>query len=79
LVSFNLVDFYHGLKHLVGVDTMSLTGEEIVATLTGLMPGFEQGALTPPIVQTWPFAEAVSAYEAVAKGSGRAKQVLVMT
>jgi NADPH:quinone reductase-like Zn-dependent oxidoreductase len=79
VVSFNLVDFYHGLKQLVGVDTMSLTGEEIAATLTGLVPGFEQGALTPPTVQTWPFAEAVSAYEAVAKGSGRAKQVLVMT
>jgi NADPH:quinone reductase-like Zn-dependent oxidoreductase len=79
VVSFNLVDFYHGLKHLAGVDTMSLSGEEIVATLMGLVAGFEQGALTPPSVRIWPFAEAVPAYEAVARGAGSAKQVLVMT
>jgi NADPH:quinone reductase-like Zn-dependent oxidoreductase len=78
MVSFNLVDFYHGLKHLAGVDTMSLSGEEIVATLTGLVAGFEQGALTPPSLRTWPFVEAVPAYKAVAKGAGSAKQVLVM-
>ena len=79
VVSFNLVDFYHGMKHLVGVDTMGLGGEAIVAILEGLAVGFDEGALTPPAIQTWPFAQAVAAYEAVAKGGAPVKHVLVMT
>jgi NADPH:quinone reductase-like Zn-dependent oxidoreductase len=78
VVSFNLVDFYHGLKHLAGVDTMSLTGEEIVATLEGLVPGFERGDLTPPAIRAWPYAEAVAAYAAVATGGSGLKHVLTM-
>jgi NADPH2:quinone reductase len=78
VVSFNLVDFYHRRKQLIGVDTMSLSGEEIVATLNGLAVGFERGDLTPPAVRTWPFAEAVTAYEAMAKGGRAVKHVLLM-
>ncbi len=76
VVSFNLVDFYHGMKHLAGVDTMGLTGEEVVATLEGLVPGFEHGDLVPPAIQTWPCAEAVAAYAAVAAGGSGVKHVL---
>src|ERR1035438_8063530 len=78
VVSFNLVDFYHRRKQLIGVDTMSLSGEEIVATLNSLAVGFEGGDLTPPAVRTWPFAEAVTAYEAMAKGGPAVKHVLLM-
>jgi NADPH2:quinone reductase len=79
VVSFNLVDFYHGLTRLIGVDSMSLTGEAIVATLDGLVPGFQQGRLTPPAVQTWPLDQAVQAYETVARRGTAAKQVLLMS
>ena len=41
--------------------------------------GFDEGALPPPAIQTWPFAQAVAAYEAVAKGGAPVKHVLVMT
>lgn len=77
VVSFNLVDFYHGRKSLAGVDTMGLGGEEIVATLDALSDGFDQGHLVPPAVQTWPFAQAVEAYQAQAAG-GALKHVLLM-
>jgi len=41
--------------------------------------GFDEGALTPPAIQAWPFGQAVAAYEAVAKGGAPVKHVLVMT
>jgi NADPH:quinone reductase-like Zn-dependent oxidoreductase len=78
VVSFNLVDFYHGLKQLVGVDTMSLSGEEIKATLEGLVPGFESADLTPPTLRKWPLTDAIQGYEAVAAGGGGVKHVLIM-
>lgn len=77
-VSFNLIDFYHGVKRLIGVDTMSLTGEDVVATMNELRPGFDRGVLQPPALQTWPFERAIDAYEAVAKGGSRVKHVLLM-
>jgi NADPH:quinone reductase-like Zn-dependent oxidoreductase len=78
VVSFNLVDFYHGLKQLLSMDSMTLTGEGAVATLERLVPGFEAGELTPPAIRTWPFAEAVAAYAAVAEGGVPVKHVLAM-
>jgi NADPH:quinone reductase-like Zn-dependent oxidoreductase len=76
VVSFNLVDFYHGMKTLTGVDTMGLSGSDVVRTMNQLRPGFEEGILRPPPVQTWGFKDAPRAYEAVAKGTGDRKQVL---
>jgi len=78
VVSFNLVDFYHGMKHLAGVDSMGLGGEAIVALLEEMRAGFETGALTPPPIQTWAFEEAVPAYEAVARGGAPVKHVLLV-
>jgi NADPH:quinone reductase-like Zn-dependent oxidoreductase len=76
VVSFNLVDFYHGLKRLLAVDTMSLTGPDIVGVLDHLRSGFEEGALVPPPVRTWSFEDAPKAYDEVRTGGDGRKQVL---
>jgi NADPH2:quinone reductase len=78
VVSFNLVDFYHGLKRLIGVDTLKLGGEQIAAILDRLRDGFENGTLQPPSIKTWPFERAVEAYEAVERRDPPGKHVLVM-
>lgn len=77
-VTFNLVDFYHGRRRLIGVDTMGLTGEQIAGTLDGLREGFENGTLQPSPLKTWPFVQAVEAYEAVERRDPPTKHVLVM-
>ncbi len=77
-VSFNLVDFYHGRRRLIGFDTMGLTGEQIAATLDALREGFENHTLQPSPLKTWPFAQAIGAYEAVARHDPPTKHVLVM-
>ena len=41
-VEFNLVDFYHNLLRLIGIDTMKLTGHEIAKIMDNLRAGFEQ-------------------------------------
>ncbi|MCA9530155.1 MAG: zinc-binding alcohol dehydrogenase family protein [Myxococcales bacterium] len=76
VVNFNLVDFYHGVKRLVGVDTMALSGTDIVALMDQMRAGFEAGVLQPPTIQTWSFDQAVEAYEAVARGGAPVKHVL---
>ncbi|MBV8148337.1 MAG: zinc-binding alcohol dehydrogenase family protein [Candidatus Eremiobacteraeota bacterium] len=78
VVSFNLVDFYHGLKQLIGIDTMALTGEQIAATMDELRVQFENGKLHPPEIRTWPFERAVEAYEAVANHEPPLKHVLLV-
>jgi NADPH2:quinone reductase len=75
-VTFNVVDFYHGMKTLSGVDTMALSGLEITSLMNQLRPGFEEGVLRPPPVQTWAFTDAPRAYEAVAHEHGGKKHVL---
>lgn len=77
VVSFNLVAFYHGVKRLVGVDSMALSGADIRALMDQMRTGFEEGALRPPAVRTWPFGRAVEAYEAVARGGAPVKHVLM--
>lgn len=76
-VSFNLVAFYHGMKQLVGVDSMGLAGEDIVALMDQMRAGFEAGALQPPAIRTWSFDQAVEAYQAVAQGGAPVKHVLM--
>lgn len=78
VVSFNLVDYYHQLKRLIGVDTMGLSGEEIVDLMDQMRAGFEEGVLQPPAIQTWPFEQAVAAYKAVEKGGRPVKHVLTI-
>jgi NADPH:quinone reductase-like Zn-dependent oxidoreductase len=77
MVSFNLVDFYHGLKRLAGVDTMGLSGAEIVTLMDQMRAGFEEDVLQPPAIQTWSFDRAVEAYATVARGGAPVKHVLM--
>jgi len=76
-VEFDLVEFYHGARRLIGVDTLKLTGPEIAKTMDDLRPGFEDGHLRPSALRTWSLDQAVDAYEAVAKGEGSNKHVLL--
>lgn len=76
-VSFDLIDFYRNRSRLLGVNTMVLTGSETAEILDELRHGFDNGHLLPPEVSTWPFERAVEAYEAVARGGARTKQLLV--
>jgi NADPH:quinone reductase-like Zn-dependent oxidoreductase len=76
-VSFDLVDFYHNRSRLLGVDTQALTPQDVAAIAEDLRPGFESGALKVAEIDAVPFDRAVEAYEKVAKGAVRRKQVLV--
>jgi NADPH2:quinone reductase len=76
-VEFNLVDFYHGLHRLIGVDTMQLTGPEIAKIMDDLRPGFEDGHLKASAIRTWRLDQAIEAYEAVGKGDVSNKHVLL--
>jgi NADPH:quinone reductase len=75
-VTFNVVDFYHGMKTLSGVDTMALSGPEVTRLMNQLRAGFEEGVLRPPPLQTWAFTDAPRAYAAVAQEQGGRKHVL---
>jgi NADPH:quinone reductase len=79
VVSFNLVDFYHRSARLIGVDTMALSGEGIAAIMDHLREGFDTGNYQLPAVQTWPFEQALAAYDAVLTSRQRVKHVLTMT
>jgi NADPH:quinone reductase len=76
-VEFSLVDFYHNLQRLIGVDTMKLTGSAIAKIMNELRAGFEGGHLRTSPVQKWSLDQAVDAYAAVAKGTGLTKHVLL--
>lgn len=76
-VSFDLIDFYHNLSTLFGVDSLKLTGPDIVEIMDGLRQGFELGVITPYPLKTWPLNDAVAAYTAVSKGGAPDKQVLI--
>ena len=76
-VCFDLMDFYHNLSQLHGIDTLKLTSAEIGAFMDEFSDGFERGMLEPPEVRTWPLEKAVEAYEAMESGKVEAKQVLV--
>ena len=76
-VSFDLTDFYHNRTHLIGVDSLGLTGLEIASIMDQLRPGFEAGALRPYEVTAWPLARAVEAYEAAERDGAAAKHVLL--
>jgi NADPH:quinone reductase len=75
-VSFNLVDFYHNLSRLLGVDSNGLTPREVAEITDELRRGFEAGALQPPPIEIVPFEKAVDAYSRLAAGQATAKQVL---
>jgi NADPH:quinone reductase-like Zn-dependent oxidoreductase len=68
-VTFNLLDFYHNEGRILGVDTLKLDLIAAGDILETLRPGFEAGDYQPAtIARTFPLAEAVAAYQAVADG-----------
>ena len=76
-VEFDLLDFYHNLSRLIGVDTMKLTGRHIAEIMDALRPGFEDGSFKSFPVRTWKLDNAVDAYTAAAKGGTPDKHVLL--
>jgi NADPH:quinone reductase len=76
-VAFDLLDFYHNLSRLIGVDTMKITAPEIAKAMDQLRAGFDDGHFAPFEIATWPLDRAFEAYEAVDKGATQAKQVLL--
>jgi NADPH2:quinone reductase len=75
-VSFSLVEFYHNLSRLIGVDSYGLTPRQIAEIASELGPGFEKGVLKPPPIEIVPFEKAVDAYSRVAARQAKAKLVL---
>ena len=78
-VSFNLVDFYHNLSHLIGLDSQAFSPKDVSEISAELGTGFEAGALKISPVETVPFSDFAQAYERVATARSRAKQVLVIS
>ncbi len=78
-VSFDLVDFYHNSLHLIGVDSVQFTPTDVRKMASALLPGFESNALKPPAIEAVPFAKAIKAYERIAGGQAKAKQVLTFS
>jgi NADPH:quinone reductase-like Zn-dependent oxidoreductase len=68
-VTFNLADFYHNEGRIMGIDTLKLDLVAAGDMLEALRPGFEEGDYeAAPIARTFPLAEVVAAYQAVADG-----------
>ncbi len=76
-VSFNLIDFYHKLLRLSGIDTFKLEGEEIARLMNSMKSGFENESLQPPEVEEHSLNAAREAYITVSKGASGKRQVLV--
>jgi NADPH:quinone reductase-like Zn-dependent oxidoreductase len=76
-VTFNLTDFYHNRSHLLGVDSLGLSGPEIASIMDQLRPGFEAGALRPFDVTTCELARGAEAYAAADRDGANAKHVLL--
>jgi NADPH:quinone reductase len=78
-VSFDLVDFYHNSSQLIGVDSMKFTPGEVAAIADELHTGFEANVLKVPALRLVPFESAIEAYEQIASGQAKAKQVLMFS
>jgi NADPH2:quinone reductase len=76
-VDFSLVDFYHHLQRLIGVDTVKLTAPAIAKIMDKLRAGFEEGYLRTSPVQSWSLDQAIDAYTAVEKGTSFNKHVFL--
>ncbi len=75
-VNFDLIDFYHNLSRLIGVDSMKFTSRDVAEIAEQLRLGFEAGVLKLPPLQLVPLENAIEAYKRIASGQAKAKQVL---
>lgn len=66
-VSFDLIDFYHQQARVFGVDSRALDASACAEILGTLTPGFEAGALRPPVagINRYSLKDAITAYEQV--------------
>jgi NADPH:quinone reductase-like Zn-dependent oxidoreductase len=77
-VTFILTDFVHRELRLFGVDTLQLDAKRCARILSMVAPGFERGALRPPVVaERYALEEGVLAYERVLSGNVAGKVVLL--
>ncbi|THJ66959.1 zinc-binding alcohol dehydrogenase family protein [Arthrobacter echini] len=80
-VSFDLAEFFHGRRRLIGLDTLQLTGVETAHALTQAGRGFDSGALEPLDVDEWSFDDAGEALAVLASppdGRPAGRQVIVL-
>jgi NADPH:quinone reductase-like Zn-dependent oxidoreductase len=78
-VAFDLLDFYRKDLRLFGLNTLRMDAEACARILNQLSPGFEEGALHPPLIaERHPLEEAATAYERLMSGEARGKVLLVM-
>ncbi len=77
-VNFDLIDFYHQEARVFGVDSRVLDARACAEILGKLAPGFESGALRPPIagINRYPLKDAIAAYEQVLNRSATGKVML---
>jgi NADPH:quinone reductase-like Zn-dependent oxidoreductase len=79
VVPFDILQFYRGQHHYIGIDTLALDTRATVASLTELAPHFESGALRPFAVKPdgiHALEDAASAYAKVMR-SDRERVVIV--
>ena len=76
-VEFDLVDFYHNVATLHGVDSSGFTGQHAAGILNELRAAFEGGELKPLPADEVPLDHAAEAYETVKRGTHQ-RQVLVL-
>ena len=77
-VGFDLIDFYHRESRLFGVDSRALDACACASILGRLTPGFEAGALRPPVagINRYSLQDAITAYEQVLNRSATGKVML---
>ena len=76
-VEFDLVDFYHNVATLHGVDSFGFSGQHAAGILNELREAFEDGELKPLPTDETPLDHAAEAYETVKRGTHQ-RQVLVL-
>jgi NADPH:quinone reductase len=75
-VSFDLIDFYHHQLTLHGVDSLGCDISQSAYILDQLKPGFDSGALAPPVTEVFSLARAKEAYETVAARKAESKLII---
>jgi len=76
-VEFDLIDFYHNVATLHGVDSFGFSGQHAAGILNELREAFEDGELKPLPTDETPLDHAAEAYETVKRGTHQ-RQVLVL-
>jgi NADPH:quinone reductase len=76
-VEFDLIDFYHNVSTLYGVDSSGFTGQYAAGILNELLAAFEKGELKPLPNEEALLDHAPEAYEAVRRGTHQ-RQVLIL-